>query len=150
MSRRVAVRAIVMDGDKLFCVRHKAYAGMAERTFWCTPGGGVDEGEELKEALKREIVEEVGIKPEVGNLLYIQQFTDKEKGQKQLEFFFHVTNTPDFLAVDAQTASHYDIEIEEFDFIGKSENKEILPKFLLEEDIQAHIKSNSPTKIFTY
>ncbi|MCA9343163.1 NUDIX hydrolase [Candidatus Saccharibacteria bacterium] len=150
MSRRIAVRAVVVHDDKLFCVRHKAYAGMAERTYWCAPGGGVDEGEELIQALEREIIEEVGIKPKVGNLLYIQQYTDQENGREQLEFFFHVTNTSDFLVVDAQEASHHDIEIEEFDFIGKNDKKKILPKFLLEEDTQAHINSNSPTKIFNY
>lgn len=148
MGRRLAVRAIIVDETgKLFCVRLKAYGGKAERTFWCTPGGGMDDNESLEDALKREMIEEVNVAPEIGKLLYIQQFTFE--GEEQFEFFFEVTNVEDYQDIDASLASHAEEEIAEHGFVDPK-TTHILPKFLTEQDIQADIKSSQPTKIFTY
>jgi len=51
---RVSVRGVMMDGDKFLLGRHGN-----DRT-WETFGGGLDFGEDLGEALKREILEETG------------------------------------------------------------------------------------------
>jgi ADP-ribose pyrophosphatase YjhB (NUDIX family) len=48
--------------------------------FWCVPVGGINSEESLIEGLERELVEELGVKPEVGELLHIQQYkTDKRE-----------------------------------------------------------------------
>ena len=80
-----------MDG-KLLCVRLKPYfkAPPGHYDFWCTPGGGVDEGEPLVEAFKREMIEELGVEPKVGRLLYIQQFSrGDDKDVVEFLFAFH-------------------------------------------------------------
>lgn len=51
---RVSVRGIMMDGDKFLLGRH------GEDGTWETFGGGLDFGEELRDALRREILEETG------------------------------------------------------------------------------------------
>jgi len=50
---RVSVRGVMKDGDKFFLGHHKDGT-------WETIGGGLDFGEDLHEALKREIFEETG------------------------------------------------------------------------------------------
>ena len=148
MSVQIRVRAIVVkDNGKLFCVRLKAYEGSKEHDYWCLPGGAVDEREGLEVALRREMLEETGVAPQIGELLYIQHFVFE--GQEQLEFFFHVTNTNNYKNIDIAKASHAEIEIAEFGFVD-TDTTYILPSFLSRENIVEHIESKQPTKIFSY
>jgi ADP-ribose pyrophosphatase YjhB (NUDIX family) len=49
----LGVRAVVLDGEnRVFLIKHSYVSG------WHLPGGGVETGETLHEALKRELVEE--------------------------------------------------------------------------------------------
>ncbi len=147
MQRRIAVRGIVLHDNMLLCVKLKAYDGRAARSFWCTPGGGMDSGESLESALDREMREETGISPVIGKLLYIQQFSFE--GVEQFEFFFHVKNIEDYVELDLSNASHAEIEISSIEFIDPSSSN-IMPDFLTTENIEQQISVDSPTKIFTY
>ena len=149
MNRRVAVRAIIVREGKLLAVQLKPYEGstILDEPYWATVGGGVDPGEALIPALKREVIEETGIKPVVGKLIYIQQFAHSDK--EQMEFFFHITNTDDFLDIDLAKTTHGAIEIEKIEFIDPK-SVHILPTFLKEVDLEADITHNAPTQIFNY
>lgn len=143
----VTVRAICIKNGKLFCVKNTAYRTGKPNEFWCTPGGGVDEGEDLVTALKREIKEELGIEAKVGKLLYIQEYFDKRLQKIYLEFFYHVTNTGDFTNIDLSKTSHGEEEIAEFGFIEASKEF-ILPKFLTTESFKDLV--NQPVQKFDY
>ena len=148
MKRRVAVRGIILLDNKLLCVTLKKHAHKplnGKDNYWCTPGGGVDVGEPLIPALEREIVEELGIQPVVGNLLYMQQFVYGDI--EQLEFFFHITNAEDYLHVDLSKTSHGHIEIDQVEFVDPAISP-VLPEFLRTEPIFEHAASASAPKFF--
>jgi ADP-ribose pyrophosphatase YjhB (NUDIX family) len=155
MRRRIAVRAIVVHEGKLLCVKHKGYGGFAKRSvnYWCTPGGGVDAGESLTAALEREMIEETGVNAAVGNLLYIQQFITEDKAypgtdMEHLDFFFHVTNSADFLNIDLSKTSHGVLEIAEIGFIDPAEPS-LLPKFLHDQSYNPLVTDAAP-KVFSF
>ena len=148
MIRRVTVRGIVLHEGKLLCVRLKSYKDHLKRdnSYWCLPGGGLDEGEALVDGIRREMLEETGIMPVVGNLLYVQQFTHGEKDY--LEFFFHITNREDYMDIDLSKSTHGLEEIEEIGFINPA-TTHILPDFLKTEDLVQMAESAATTKIIS-
>lgn len=147
MLRTLSVRPIILHQDKLLCVRLKAYERAIKDDYWCLPGGGVDEGEALLPALERETVEELGVKPQIGRLLYVHQFMSGDKDVT--EFFFHVTNPQDFLNIDLAKTSHGQDEIEELAFVDPKTTY-ILPKFLSTEPLAQKIASSDPIQTFSY
>lgn len=55
---RLAIRAFIFHEGKVLMVREK------DGDWWSFPGGGIDYGETIEEALPRELAEELGISPE--------------------------------------------------------------------------------------
>lgn len=137
----------MLDG-KLLCVRLKPYynAVDGDYDFWCLPGGGVDPGESLLDAFRREMVEELGVEPKVGRLLYVQQFPRHDK--EILEFFFLIENPEDFKGADPSKTTHGPAEIEAIDFVDPKTTR-ILPEFLTADDLPAFIASNDPVRFYS-
>lgn len=125
----IKVRAIILHKGKLLAVRHPH-----DTSFAALPGGHLEWGEDIKECLVREIVEELGIKPEVGKLLYINNFT-QEDGKQYVEFFFEIKNGVDYLDTKNLARSHAH-EIAEIVWISPADDVRILPK-LFAEDFKA-------------
>lgn len=146
MQRRIAVRGIFIHQGKLLCVKLKPYKGAIRGDFWCVIGGGIDEGEALIPALQREIIEETAISPDIGNLLFIQQF--RHSDTEHIEFFFNILNPEDYVDVDLSKTTHGQEEIELIRFIDPKKNT-VLPKFLTEIDL-IDITEKSSTEVFNY
>lgn len=143
-NRRVNVRAIIIQNGKLLCQKLKNSHTLHDAEYWCTPGGGIDFGESLQEGLTREIIEETGVTPVIGNLLFIQQFMDGER--EQLEFFFHVTNASDYEILDLASTSHGDIEVAECAFVDPKTTT-IKPDFLTTIDLDQAVRASAPMYI---
>jgi ADP-ribose pyrophosphatase YjhB (NUDIX family) len=124
----IKIRAIIFHEEKLLAVRHPH-----DTSFAALPGGHLEWGEDIKECLSREIVEELGVIPEIGRLLYINNFTQTD-GKQYIEFFFEVKNGKDYLNTEKLARSHA-YEIAEIVWVSPTDSINILPKNL-EEDFK--------------
>jgi ADP-ribose pyrophosphatase YjhB (NUDIX family) len=145
MERQINVRGIVTNEDgHIFAVKHRDRDTNGESDFWAIPGGGLDIGESLDEGLVREFEEELGIKPEIGRLLFMQQFifTHRNGNQSEkMEFFFHVTNAADFQRDIDLSATTHGHELARVAFIDPAVS-DLLPVFLQSVDVRNHIDMN--------
>ncbi len=66
MRLRPAARAIILDeDDRILLCRFEFPRDGRRVVVWSTPGGGVESGETLLAALRRELIEEVGLELDV-------------------------------------------------------------------------------------
>jgi ADP-ribose pyrophosphatase YjhB (NUDIX family) len=69
--QRVAAYALITRGDGREVLLTRVSKRGAHRGQWTLPGGGIDHGEEPREALVREVREECGLDCEVGEVLEV-------------------------------------------------------------------------------
>lgn len=128
----VRVRGLIPhDGKFLFVEANH------DHPFWCLPGGKVEPSEAIVDAFRREIVEELGVEPAVGRLLYVYQFYKGD--EESLEFFFEVTNGADYQVIDLSATSHGSHELLRTQFMAPS-TAEVRPPFIrnLQPDDLSH------------
>ena len=54
---RIRVSALILEQNRVLLIRHEK----AGRAYWLLPGGGVEPGETIEQALRRELREETGL-----------------------------------------------------------------------------------------
>lgn len=64
---RVSAYAVVAKGNAVLLIKNK------NEKLYDVPGGGVDLGETIEQALKRELIEEAGATAKIGKLLHLQE-----------------------------------------------------------------------------
>jgi len=80
---KVAVGAVIFNKEKVLLVRR---SNPPAQGMWAVPGGKIDPGETMQQALTREIKEETGLDIEVGEIVYV---FDVIKHNEQNEISFH-------------------------------------------------------------
>lgn len=131
----IRCRAIILYEGKLLVVKHTPDAN-----FVALPGGHLEWKEDIKEGLRREIKEELGISPEIGRLLYVNNFIQGKRKQS-IEFFFEVINSQDYKDIKDSKAIQTD-EIAEMSWAEPTSSVSILPKTLGDDFKSGTIISN--------
>lgn len=113
---RVSVKALIRDGNSIL-LQHEP----KPKDWWDMPGGGVDFGETPQEALKRELMEEMGLV--VTHVAEHPTYTwaTRTENHRKMDWFYTLTLC-------------YQAEVENYDFVSTNECDEI--GFFTKEDIQ--------------
>lgn len=107
---RIRAAGILVRDGQILLVRHEKY----ENSYWLLPGGGVNFGESIEEALIREFKEEVGLSVQVGKLVLVHDSIPPNHQRQVLNLYFIVSAkqfnikvTPDAVLRDA---AYYPLE----------------------------------------
>lgn len=106
---RIRVAALMRLDGRVVTVRHRA----GSATYHLLPGGGVNWGETLEEALLREVREETGLDASVGRLLFVNDTIDPSGMRHVVNVTFEATPTGGRIAEHPQ-----DPRVEAVDLIG--------------------------------
>lgn len=131
----IRVRGIILNDEKMLVAK------LADNDYYCLLGGKLEWGEDLKECLERELIEELGVKPEIGRLLFINTFIEKNKNQS-IDFIFEVINGKDYVNLDNTERTHA-FEINDLYWVNQDEDLYILPKTLGESFKKGEILSDT-------
>ncbi len=112
---RVRVAGILINSDGVLFIAHKKN----DDVYWLLPGGGVDYGESLSEALVREFLEELNIDITVSDLALISDSIDPAGGRHVVNICFICNYTSGEYMLGTEGRLH------DFCFFGRDEISDI-------------------------
>ena len=136
MSQRhkiLVVAGLVLSEDRILISKRQASQAMP--LYWEFPGGKVKKGETPQAALKRELIEELGIEVQIGSLYEVLQ-TQNESADISLHFYgaqMIRQQTPSCIEVASWTWATKD-ELHRYRFLPADD---VLLKRLSREGLQA-------------
>ncbi|MBI5134431.1 MAG: NUDIX domain-containing protein [Candidatus Taylorbacteria bacterium] len=133
---KVRCRGIILHEGRLLVVRHAP-----DHRYVALPGGGLEWGEDALACMKREIVEELGVEPKIGRLLYVNTFISGET--QSMEFFFEILNGADYVGCEKLDRTHA-FELAELLWIKPDAATELLPRALAEDFKNGKLLSDTP------
>jgi 8-oxo-dGTP diphosphatase len=107
----VAAGVVIEDGRVLLAQRKR---GTHLEGAWELPGGKVEDGEDPRTALRRELAEELGILVRVGDIVEVTFHRYEEANKNVLLLFFDATRLPESPAPQA-------LDVASFEWAGPSQ-----------------------------
>ena len=127
--RQIAARGVIANGHgSLLAIQCK------DVSFWCLPGGTLLAGESAEQSLRRTVLEQTGIRPNVGNLAYVSEYS--KRSADRLELFFTVTNAERFINVPFANPDTLGAEVDRVSYVKLESTSDLRPQFLQETQEQ--------------
>ena len=136
---RVRVNGLIFRGESVLLVKNRKFKG--DEPFWIPPGGGLEFGETLHQALVREVLEETHLQVKSASLWYVSEYV--QPPWHAVEFYFHCSEWEGdvVLGSDPELSDHDQLlQAAEFVPLNDLHNRRIIPAYLLEHlaiDVQA-------------
>jgi 8-oxo-dGTP diphosphatase len=132
---RVRVCGILINKNKILLINHSHLT--ESNCFWAPPGGGMEFGENAEDCLKREFLEETGLKITINKFLFVYEYLSPPI--HAIELFFEVSSDSNLIETGSDpefSAEHQIIKKTAFLEIDmlKNEPKENLHRVLHEND----------------
>jgi ADP-ribose pyrophosphatase YjhB (NUDIX family) len=126
---KVRVQAIIFNSNgELLLAKHQK----SRKSYWVLPGGGVNFGEKMDEALKRELSEELGIKkPHIKELTFIDEFINENRHVILVSFRVGI-EPPEIQTIKVEVA---DEAIKQVHFFSQNRITESFDTFYPSKDI---------------
>lgn len=137
----VCSRGVIMHEGKILAVVHPRRPDVG-----VLPGGHVDHGENPRECLARELIEELGIEPRIGRLLYVHSF-QKSEDTHYIEFLFEVLNGEEYTHAPESDPTHA-YEITDTMWVGPESAIALLPAHV-QEDLREGTLLHDQTEFFS-
>ena len=138
MAEKLSIRpaAIMIKDNKLLVVKTRRHG----EEYYLLPGGGIEHGETIEEALKREVLEETGFIVEILKPVYINEYLHEDNRDRRVVNIFFLTK---ILGID--NPAKIDDEIIEVTWVDleRLEQIDLYPKKLREyikEDLKNGFK----------
>ncbi len=119
---KIALKAIIIKGNQVLLIRDPR----EERIIWEIPGGRMNIDEEPREAVAREILEELGVEITVGEVVHMEQFIQVSEGKRAFVIVYQATLVDETAAFTLSSD-----EICEIVWVGKDElvNYDLFPEY---------------------
>lgn len=135
----VRCRGVILDNGELLVAAHPGH------NYYALPGGKLEFGEDPISCMKRELIEELGIDPQIGRLLYVNSFASGDV--QTVEFLFEILNSGDYRDYEKYERTHA-FELAGLEWIKPENSKELLPKKLAEDFKNDAVFSGIPKFIY--
>src|SRR5690625_3737974 len=120
----------------LICRQGKVLIVHNQGGGWSLPGGAVEKGETLKEAVVREVQEETGLTGEVGNIVSVNEAFVKERGHHALFITFNTK------VISGTPSIQYPNEISEIKWVDYQTADKLMP--YITSGIEGLLESSAP------
>lgn len=107
---QVGVGVAVVDDDRILLVKR---GREPSKGLWAVPGGKVDWGEPMREAARREVLEETGLDVDVGEVIWVGEHLSEDHHIVLIDFIGAVKGGSLEAADDAEEVRWVDLSVAE-------------------------------------